>query len=100
MIAHLVLMNLHDTSQAEVVTSKVRSLRHRVPGLAGIEGGASVISEANTWDLGFLMLFDGEESTIDYQSHPAHVQISQSIKPLLREMATCDLRFQMSINNK
>lgn len=91
-IAHFVLMNLHESSDAELVASEILSLHDRIPGLTGIEGGPSMIANANTWDLGFLMLFRDKESAVSYQSHPAHVQVAQKVKGLLSGMATCDVQ--------
>lgn len=98
MIAHLVLMQLHDISDTDFVAAKVLSLRGKIPGLAAIEGGETLIETANTWPLGFLMIFDDEKSVLSYQNHPAHVEIAQAIKGRLSGMGTCDVASQSFIN--
>jgi hypothetical protein len=91
MIAHLVLMRLHNPDDAGLVAAQVLSLRGRVPGLAGIEGGPTVISTPSSWELGFVMVFTDRESTLTYQDHPVHVEIATVIRPLIQAMATCDV---------
>lgn len=91
MIAHLVLMNLHDAADVPFVSSQVRSLAGAVPGLRRVHGGASLIRGTRSWDLGFLMLFDTTEAVESYQSHPEHVRVAEAIRDRLRDMGTCDL---------
>lgn len=91
MVTHLVLMNLHDTSDCDFVSEQVRSLAGRVPGLSWVQGGSSVVQLKTTWDLGFMMQFTDENSVLNYQTHPAHVEVAGHIKEKIREMATCDL---------
>lgn len=90
MIAHFVLMRLRRPDDVETVTTQVLSLRGRIPGLVGIIGGPTEIRTANSWEVGFLMLFHDQASTLDYQSHPAHVEVAGVIRPLIESMATCD----------
>lgn len=90
MIAHLVLMNLHNAADAPAVSSQVHSLADKVAGLRRVEGGASLISSGRSWDVGFLMLFDSTEAIETYQSHPEHIRVADSIRGRLRDMGTCD----------
>lgn len=91
MIAHLVLMNLEDPSDAPLVTAQVRSLAGHIPGLQRVDGGSSVVTAPATWDLGFLMLFATSEAVESYQTHPAHVAVAEVIRDRIREMGTCDI---------
>ena len=91
MIAHLVLMKLHDPADGAYVTEQIRSLAGRVPGLDRVVGCASVVRAPATWDLGFLMSFRSPEAVESYQSHPAHVEVAAAIRERIREMGTCDI---------
>lgn len=91
MIAHLVLMKLHDTADAEFVTEQIHSLAGRVPGLDRVDGGTSVVSAPATWDLGFLMTFSSAAAVESYQSDPVHVEVATAIRERIREMGTCDI---------
>lgn len=91
MIAHLILMNLNDSEDSTYVAEQVLSLTGKIPGLSEVTGGTSVISGSTTWNLGFIMMFKNENSVLSYQAHPEHVTVGVAIKPLIKEMATCDL---------
>lgn len=91
MVTHLVVMNLHEPKTKDFVALQVLSLAGRIPGLVSVRGGTSIVELATTWDLGFIMQFTDKESVLSYQSHPAHVDVADQIRDLIREMATCDL---------
>lgn len=91
MIAHLILMNLHDPSDAPLVSAQVRSLAGAVPGLDRVDGGPAVIAGPTSWDLGFVMVFRTPDAVETYQSHPQHVKVAAVIRSRIREMGTCDI---------
>lgn len=91
MINHLVLMNLKDAQDTDTVAREVLSMKGNIPGLVDVVGGPSVVTLATTWDLGFVMTFSTAADVLLYQDHDVHVRVGERIRPLIQEMATCDL---------
>ncbi len=99
MITHLVLMNLRQAGDGPFVTAHVLSLEGQVPGLTEVRGGPSAVQLQTTWDLGFVMTFVDADAVRAYQTHPAHLEVGSKVRELIREMATCDIEDDLSLEN-
>ncbi|WP_111719858.1 Dabb family protein [Homoserinimonas sp. OAct 916] len=97
MITHLILMNLSQAGDSPFVTAQVLSLESQVPGLTKVRGGPSAVQLQTTWDLGFVMTFVDADAVRAYQTHPAHLEVGSKVREMIREMATCDIGDDLSL---
>ena len=99
-IAHIVTwrLNGHDeaekTAQAIQIKQAFNALKSQVPGLNQLEVGHNLVDNPDAWDVSAYMVFDSLQSLLEYQSHPAHLEIKKLVGPMRLER--CQVDFELS----
>ena len=93
MFVHTALFKWHDhvtPEQIEAAQQQIRALQGQIPGLLQTSMGANISPRSQGYSHGIVMFFEDQAALQAYTPHPAHLQILEFLKPLLREAAELD----------
>jgi len=99
-IAHIVTWRLNGqdleekTAQAVQIKQAFKVLKNQVPGLTQLEVGHNIVENPDAWDIAAYMVFESLESLVEYQSHPAHLEIKKLVGPM--RLDRCQVDFELS----
>jgi hypothetical protein len=99
-IAHIVSWRLNGQDQAEKMAQAIQikqafnAMKSQVPGLNQLEVGHNMVDNPDAWDVSAYMVFDSLQSLVEYQSHPAHLEIKKLVGPMRLER--CQVDFELS----
>lgn len=96
MFEHIVLLKLNSnfsTNQQEDVVKSVLAFKDEIPGIADISAGMNVTEEVEHmqgYTLGIRVTFENQQACRDYNPHPLHQNLLQSIGPFVEGIVVMD----------
>jgi hypothetical protein len=89
-IRHVVLMKLHDPTDAPEAKSRLEALPAQIPQIRTLEVGLDVLRTDASYDLWLITTHDDRDALTAYQEHENHREFRAWVGPRLAARAVVD----------
>ena len=90
MFRHVVIFKLRSREMRGEAIAALESLPANVPTLRSLTVGADTLDSARAADLCLITEFDDLDGYRVYQTHPAHLEVLATLKPLIESAVVVD----------
>ncbi|WP_123042568.1 Dabb family protein [Cohnella candidum] len=96
MFEHIVLLKLNanfSTDRQEDIVKNALAFKDEIPGIVDISAGMNVTEEVEHkqgYTLGIRVTFEYQQACRDYNQHPLHLNLLQSIGPFVEGIVVMD----------
>ena len=90
MIKHIVMFKLKDRSTAPQMKARLMEIEGNIDVIREWEVGINIGESSKPYDVVVYSAFDSLADVATFRKHPKHVEVVESIKPLIETSGTVD----------